>query len=194
MLEIVSSSFYQHALEEAAIILEAKGEAGLPSLRGHIVNGHFSPGVLAWYGVARFDIDLAKLMEIPLTWVVKGGVKILEQGWKSEYRIDFESLPDKHSSTVFRRFSQPWGPKWCREMIVRNFLYIEQQQLAEIDWVRVQQAVPNAHSLTLNLGHDSYDFLIPSWGSPISRPPIQQPSLLTTIRNQYPTFWKYFKR
>jgi hypothetical protein len=40
-----------------------------PSLRGHIVNEHLDPAVLALVGPPKQDINLARHLKFPLDWV-----------------------------------------------------------------------------------------------------------------------------
>jgi hypothetical protein len=40
-----------------------------PSLRGHIVNEHLDPAVLALIGPPKDDINLARHLKFPLDWV-----------------------------------------------------------------------------------------------------------------------------
>jgi hypothetical protein len=43
-----------------------------PSLRGHIVNEHLDPAVLALIGPPKDDINLARHLKFPLDWVEPG--------------------------------------------------------------------------------------------------------------------------
>lgn len=149
------SSLYSKSLAREVVDMQLRGEKAGPALRGHIVNVHFSPDALAWLGVARFDIDLAKRMGMPLDWVVKKGIELLENGW-DDPNGDLGRIPGV-SFVVYRNSGLPWGEDWCKSMIVKNLIYIEQLGTARVDWDRVVAAVPNARSIALDIDRDSFD-------------------------------------
>jgi hypothetical protein len=137
--------------------MREKGDKGPASLRGHIVNDHFSPAVLPYFGVARFDTVLAAKLDIDLTWAVKEGMLKLEGLWPNGIAEDFQNPPASRHDRIFKRLGLPWGEDWCKMMIVKNFLYFERLRRAAIDWDRVVAAVPDARSITLDIERDSFD-------------------------------------
>ena len=150
---------YTNSVEDAIRGMQLRGENGPAQLRGHIVNQHFDPRVLSWFGVARFDIDLAQCMGIPLDWVIKKGIERLEHGW-ADKDGHLMKPPGNVSSQVYNRLDLPWGEDWCKLMVVKNLIYIDQSGMGSIDWDRVYKAVPTARSIKLDIRRDSFDLLI----------------------------------
>ena len=148
---------YLAALQKAArdLPFSRNQEKGL---RGHIANTHFSPLILPWYGVARFDIDLAKLLNIRLEWVVAKGMQYLETGWP-EYQQNFDELilcnPNKR--VVFDRTQEDWNTDWCKKMVYKNLLYIEQSGTANFDRSGIYRKHPHLEGITLDMSRDSFD-------------------------------------
>ena len=152
----LKSLTYQEALEAGVVHMYIKGEKAGPSLRGHIVKQHFSPYVLAWFGVARFDIDLAKRANIPLDWVVKKGIDRLENGWP-EVKPDFFAQTPRFDNDALMISDMPWGEYWCKTMIVKNLMYIDQSGTAKVDWDKVVAAFAGASAVTLDINRDSVE-------------------------------------
>lgn len=128
------------------------------SLRGHIVNAHFSPDIAALLGVARYDIELALYRGIQLDWVVRKAYERLEEDEATTHQ---RFVPDTKDSDFWegstRLFFQFGDIRAYREMIVKNLIYIEELRRASVDWVRVNAALPEADSVTLVLFRDSRD-------------------------------------
>lgn len=127
-----------------------------PSLRGHIVNAHFDPDILARLGIPRFDIELAQFRGFDLNWVAKKVYERLEEPTKTT-AIRFRLLRKFHNTCVDGRdpyfaFGDVAG---YRRMLVRSLMYIEQLGLAPINWDRVRQAVPALDEINLDLERDS---------------------------------------
>ena len=149
---------YTSSIEDAIKGMQLRGDKGPAQLRGHIVNQHL---VLPWFGVAKFDIDLANRMDISLDWVVRKGIESLEQGWKQPKGI-FAGEPNG-ADDVYRRLGLPWNEDWCKLMVVKNLIYIAQSGQSKIDWNRVKNAVPGASTIRLDIHRDSYDIFIPGY-------------------------------
>ncbi|MEK6889610.1 MAG: hypothetical protein AABW82_01125 [Nanoarchaeota archaeon] len=109
-----------------------------PSLRGHLVNVHFKPTVLAMVGVPTFDIQSAKWHGFDLNWVVKQGLNILERN-DADLRREIDSqLEIVRRDGMYRDF----GVREYRERIAKTFHYIDRMGLAEIDWGKVISHMP----------------------------------------------------
>jgi len=151
---------YYKELNEAARKFVKNGDTPA-GLRGHIVNKHFDPRVLGWFGVARFDIDLAKKLHIPLDWVVKKAYDRIEIGWPAEQASELQRYLIKNPKTdVYARYAQlgiRFDEDWCKAMVIRNLRYIELLGLSPVDWNRVTRAVPSSRGITLDLARDSFD-------------------------------------
>lgn len=160
---------YTNSIEDAVIGMHKRGEEGPAQLRGHIVNQHYNPQVLAWFGVARFDIDLAQRMNIPLDWVVKKGIERLELGWKDPEGF-LTREPNPGYARVYGRLGLPWGEDWCKLMVVKNLIYIDQSGMGRVDWARVSGAVPAYRSVTLDIRRDSSDPFLKDPLYPYSKP------------------------
>jgi hypothetical protein len=123
-------------------------------LRGHIANTHLSPAVAASYGVARFDIEVAAYRDIPLDWVVKKAYRFLEEDDRTIIFKMFEGRAD-YITAMFGEKSGPkynyWSIPGYKGMIVKNLLYIEMLNRAEVDWQRVIRAFPEAMDVTLEV-------------------------------------------
>lgn len=122
------------------------------SLRGHIVNDHFSPSIVSLIGVARYDIELARFREIPLDWVARKAYEILEEDEFTAFQR-FPKIPWRTGRHFFQ-----WGDITSyRTMIVKNLIFIEELGLAPVDWDKVEVAFTDARSVTLDIEMDSND-------------------------------------
>jgi hypothetical protein len=145
---------YQEVFNRTVEEIQQKGPV---SLRGHLVNGHFHPFWLGWMGVASIDIEAADKLQIPLDWVVKKAYKLLQDGWPDDQKVQFDRPRNSFQSNVWVKSGKPWGEEWCKEMVVKNMLYIDQLGLSLVDWEKVVEAMPNLDEITLDLKRDSYE-------------------------------------
>lgn len=146
---------YERLMVGAIMETERRGPA---SLRRHIANKHFNPDILAWFGVARVDIDVAKRLGINLDWSVERGVQRLEEGWEHLEKDFFKRDMDPYVYRVYGRTGLGMDKiEWSKIMLVKNLIHIEDSNLATVDWARVEAIVPNAKSLTVDLVRDSFD-------------------------------------
>ncbi len=120
--------------------MECRGEKGPAQLRGHIARAHFSGVFLPIFRVARFDIDLARKLEIPLGWVVKQGIIQMERGWVQDLKTRDEDTENM-----------------LRTLVVKNLQYIEQVGSATVNWEEVFAIYPAARALSLDINGDSFD-------------------------------------
>lgn len=153
------SDYYCAVLEEAAKSPKNINAKAGPSLRGHIVSTHLLPDVLAWMGVAEFDLRLLRLMEEPGDWIVKKIYETLEQGWQDRAEA-FDRPRQLTNPGVFKNLALPWNENWANMLLAKQLLFIERLELAQVDWDRVIAKVPSAEGLTLNLAVDAYDPLV----------------------------------
>ncbi len=138
--ESCTMELYDQALQKAAQDISIEGEAGKVGLQTHIVREHFAPPVLAWYGVAQFDILLAKLLRLSaLDIVINGAYQHIEGGWPG-YQWDRSVI----------------NQEACRVLVVKNLICIEGHGLGPIDWLRVNAAIPTG-SITFDPDRDSHD-------------------------------------
>lgn len=142
-------------LEVDRVVFENNREYSTRNLVLHIFETHFRPDILAWMGVAIYDIKLAQLVNISLERVVDEGYKRLEVGWGIDEAF-FDHYPTI-GDNVLRKSGLPWNRDWARMMIIKNLRYIEECRVGEIDWIRVERASPNAKDITLDLEKDAYD-------------------------------------
>ena len=156
---------YIHALESAKRDLSVLGGAGSAKLSEHIAQAHLALYVLPWYGVARFDIDLAEKMNAPLDGVIEYGVQRLKTGWRNNW--ERESEPGYQFFAVYRRLGLPWNEDWCKLMVVKNMLYVEQKKLAVVDWAEVRAIYPAAAGVSLDIKRDSFDPEFPEIDIPL---------------------------
>lgn len=122
-----------------------------PQLRGHIVNAHFLPVVLADLGVPRYDIELSESRGFNLEWVAKKAYERLEEPPQTT-AARFSSDEYWKRRNLYFAFGDIDG---YRIMIVRSLLYIDQLGLAQVNWDRVKQVVPNVTEINLDLDRDS---------------------------------------
>ena len=116
------------------------------SLRGHIANAHFQARTLADIGVARYDIEVASYRKIDLTWVVRKAYEKLE-------REDKDILTEIEEHEVAKKLTVD-----CyREMLIKNLKYIEQLDLAKVDWERVERSYTGASTVELDIERDGRD-------------------------------------
>lgn len=109
-----------------------------PSLRGHIVNVHFKPTVIAMVGVPTFDIQVAKWNGFCLDWVVRQGIKLLERRDADLKAYLDDDLAEMRRQGNYRDF----GVLDFRERIAKTFHLIDRMSLAEIDWSKVISHMP----------------------------------------------------
>lgn len=73
----ISEAYFQIILDEhariEAEIARKQDPFGCyaPELRGHIASAHFQAKTMEHYGVARWDIELARYRGFPLDWPIK---------------------------------------------------------------------------------------------------------------------------
>ncbi|HSX18886.1 MAG TPA: hypothetical protein VLE91_01995 [Candidatus Saccharimonadales bacterium] len=147
-----SEAVYSQALDNAYFQMQRGGEAAIPGLRGHIFKEHIADSeILSIFGVARFDIDLARRLNAPLGWVVKKAINLLESDWLPQ-----DKAP-RLSDSVYGKLGLPWTREWSELMVAKNLKYIEQTGDEQIDWDRVEAVVPGARFLVVNLDLDSSD-------------------------------------
>lgn len=114
------------------------------SLRGHMVNAHFRPLILHRLGIPRFDIEVAAYRGIELGWVVRKAYEKLE---RPDHEIKAER--DRFMDYSFVSVDN------YKEMIIKTLLYIEQKELATIDWERAKKSFGKATEIKLNVDEDS---------------------------------------
>lgn len=118
------------------------------SLRGHIVKGHLKPRALSWFGVPRYDIELAAFGGVRLDWVVDKTYEIIESSTKSlEEAIRRESGVMTENLNAYR----------YREMAVRTLVLIEKHNLADVDWERVSRSFDRVQEI-MNEPHKEVRF------------------------------------
>lgn len=125
------------------------------SLRGHIVKHHLRPATLCAYGVARYDIELAKFLGFPLDWVVKKTYERLEESdeeIKTRIWDDIDHLKKARTERMYRYLDI----QSYKLMLARNLKYIEQLGLGEINWVKVAFAT-DCQTIDFDLQRDSHD-------------------------------------
>ena len=121
------------------------------SLRGHIAKRHFIVGVCAYYGMARYDIEIAAYRGIPLDWVVKKAYENLER-YDSDIQYDINK-----DARVITGIVRNFSVMHYRIIVVQTIKYIEQFGLASIDWDRVEKSLPGASNIKFDLERDSRD-------------------------------------
>lgn len=115
------------------------------SLRGHIVSAHLQARTLVSYGVARYDIEVAHYRDMSLEWVCKKIYECLERTDQ-----DIWNEIREHQCSEFT-------PHDYRIVLIKNLLFIERLQCAQIDWDRVERSFPEYQAISLNLSTDSHD-------------------------------------
>lgn len=128
------------------------------SLRGHIVRAHFDPYIMADFGVARYDIDLAKYRGFNLDWVVSQAYKRLEESPEmTKRRFGAYRLWGTTSMKNKERYFEYEDIEGYKEMLVKTLRHIAEQGLTTVpvDWNRVALSVPNLEGITLDIERDS---------------------------------------
>lgn len=105
-----------------------------PSLRGHIVNGHLHPKVLTGQGIPLLDIEIARVREFDLDWVVAKAVERLE--WPDE-------VVTKHDRSV--------DPSRYRLYLVKTIHVVEDFGLVDsVPWEPIEQVYPGAADMIVD--------------------------------------------
>jgi len=151
-----TSSHYRLMLEKALQGEKMTCPDAGPNLRGHIAKQHFSPGILAWMGVAKFDLELAALKGLNMDWAVKKAYERLENGWAG-HEAEFQKPRTVKMNSVFNRDSLPWDENWPKIFLVKNLKYIEQLNLSVIDWDRVTKIIALTDETILDIEKDAHD-------------------------------------
>lgn len=133
-------------------------------LTKHIIGKHLlSPAILAGYGVAKYDIEIACVRMFSLSEVVLAAYQILEES-DDELRARVEKERTiylglcRSYETAFQKLGLDYRDLNAHKtIIIKNLKYIEQLGLAEINWRRVIGAVPDGLSITLDLDRDTTD-------------------------------------
>ena len=112
-----------------------------PSLRGHIVNAHLTPRGLAVIGVPFFDLGVARQREFDLDWVVK---KAMERLAAAEDIV--QRSPD--AGLDARRYG---------ELLIKTIKVIDTEGMSPVPWSQIEELVPNASSIVVNMPTDSTD-------------------------------------
>jgi hypothetical protein len=111
-----------------------------PSLRGHIVNAHLRPSTLFWYGIPRFDVELAEARGFNLGWVVHKAIQRLEQA--DDLVAGLPPITEIQKS-VFKINRLPTATEY-RVLLARTLALIDNYNLASVDWERVENIIPGA--------------------------------------------------
>ena len=131
--------------------LEEEMNCSWTSLRGHIAKRHFIVGLCAYYGMARYDVEIAAYRGMHLDWVVKEAYENLE---RDDADIQYDINKDARVITgIVRNFSVTH----YRIIVVQTLKYIEQFGLASIDWDRVERSLLRASKVEFDLDRDSGD-------------------------------------
>lgn len=131
--------------------LEEEMTCSPTSLRGHIGNRHFIVGLCAYYGMARYDVEIAAYRGIPLDWVVKKAYENLERD-DADIQHDIDS-----DARVWIRQVRNFTVEHYRIIAVQTLKYMEQFGLTSIDWIRVEKSLPGASEVQFDLERDSRD-------------------------------------
>ena len=132
-------------------------------LRGHIVKQHFQARNLALVGIPRYDLEVAKYRGFNLNSVVHKAYELLERSDKDiqqETRNIPETLNDEEIPHYVQYVAHNDGPFTIEQYhikLVKTLRYIENLNLAPINWQRVAKSVPNYKTIHLNLERDSND-------------------------------------
>lgn len=151
---------YHRRLNEDRAIIHLRGDNWQAKLRGHIYKTHLHPNVLCWFGVPKYDTDLATLLGVPLNRVAEKGTDFLERGW--EYDFGNLGRPRVENTVMFDRLGGEWGEEWCKRMVVKSLRYIEQCQPSVVDWDRVHNVYPQSADIQFDLKRDWYDESFPT--------------------------------
>ena len=151
--QIFNPHFYQQ-IDSDEKRIKKEGQLAIAGFITHIRVTHFYPAILGWLGVPIYDLNLLKNMDLPTNSIVGSVYEKLENGWPGG-GTSFDKNPSPPS--VFGNLNLPWNEDWCKFMLVKTLIYIEQLRLAEINWGRVTTAVPSAKTLDFDPTRDCYD-------------------------------------
>ena len=137
------------------------------SIRGHIVNLHLSVGILAWYGVPIYDLQVLAFRRWRNTaqdyghawnadWVVKNIYERLERS----NTVIQEEIQQAVERGYFRTSLAYFTVDTYRRLLIKTLKYIENLQLSFVDWNRVEVSASYASAVFTN-PTDSLDFGFP---------------------------------
>lgn len=154
MREFKNWENYAHELTVTAEKIRQGGHRSIQGLQEHIAELHLSPELLRWFGVPRFDIDLTKMVDGSLEYVIGIAYDRLELGWWG-----FDQTPALGSAFnhAWVKSGRDWSEDWCKGKVVQTLRYIERLKLGEIDWLHVSSVFPLAGMFDLDIDRDSYD-------------------------------------
>ncbi len=111
-----------------------------PSLRGHIVNGHFHPRALFAHGIPLLDIQIARERDFTLEWVISKAVELL-------------LVPDD----VLKTEAWEVQPELYRLGLIKTMRVIDDFGLATAPWENLEATFPGAAEVAVDLARDARD-------------------------------------
>ena len=124
-----------------------------PSIRGHIVNGHLKPFALVEHGTPAYDLEVLVARGFDASWIVRNIHEKLE---RSDEEITSEINAHKTKTCQHLPCSTcALSVLEYKAKLVKILLYVEQLELEQIDWKRVERAFADPKRLSVDLMKDS---------------------------------------
>lgn len=110
------------------------------SLRGHIVNSHLTPDGLTSIGIPIYDIEIAQAREFDLDWVAAKALDRLGATFEGDGGVPSQIPLEEYQIAL-----------------AKTLRVVHDRRLTTVEWAEVDEIMPGASALTVDLGRDTND-------------------------------------